>query len=74
MNRWRYGMTVTKKAPRRVFWMHGRPFVYVSEHPLEERICELTADYRDADGDFILPEPVAWDGVETHPGLFIGLP
>lgn len=38
-------------------------FVYRSEHPYEERILELTDDYRDADGKFILPELVAWDGV-----------
>jgi hypothetical protein len=49
----------------------GRPFVFASEHPLEERIIELTDDYRDANGEFILPKPVAWDGVQTHPGLFI---
>lgn len=63
------------KASGRTFIREGdRVFVFKSEHPLEERIIELTDDYRDANGDYILPEPIAWDGVETCPGLFIADP
>jgi hypothetical protein len=56
----------------RTFVIHkGRFLIFRSEHPLEERLIELTDDYRDADGHFILPELVAWDGVETCPGIGI---
>jgi len=63
-----------KRSGRTVLQIHRRVFVFRSEHPLEERIIELTDDYRDANGEYILPEPVAWDGVETCPGVFIGAP
>lgn len=56
---------------RRVYRMNGESFVFKSEHPLEERITVLTDDYRGSDGEFILPEPVAWDGVESNPGVYI---
>ena len=57
-----------------VFTLNGKHFVYASEHPKEARIIELTDDYRAPDGTWILPEPLAWDGVETHPGLAVALP
>lgn len=52
----------------------GKWYVFASEHPKEERVIELTDDYRGPDGEFILPEPVAWDGVESNPGIAISLP
>jgi len=56
---------------RRLFQLNGKYYAWASDHPLEERLIELTDDYRDAHGDFILPEAVAWDGVETCPGVNI---
>ena len=50
---------------RTVIRINDRWFVYASEHPLEERITELTDDYRLDHETFILPEAVAWDGVDT---------
>lgn len=69
MNRWRPG-----SPPRTLVELDGRWYTWASEHPLEERVIELTDAYRDANGDFIPPEPVAWDGVETNPGIVLAIP
>jgi hypothetical protein len=60
----------TPSGARFIFEKDGKFYVFVSDHPLEERTVELTDDYRGPDG-WILPEPVAWDGVATCPGVFI---
>jgi hypothetical protein len=54
VNQWRNGYT-----GRMLFQLDGRWWTFRSEHPKEERIIELTDDYRDENGDFIPPEPVA---------------
>jgi hypothetical protein len=61
----------TDDGERFIFEKDGKFYVFVSEHPLEERTIELTDDYRGPDGKWILPEPIAWDGVKTCPGVFI---
>lgn len=69
MNRWRPG-----SPTRTLMNLDGVWFTFKSNHPLEERIVELTDAYRDANGDFIPPELVEWDGVETCPGITLGFP
>jgi hypothetical protein len=59
-NKWRPGY-----GERTLFQLDGRYYTWRSEHPLEERLVELTDDYRDENGSFIPPEPVAWDGVQS---------
>jgi hypothetical protein len=61
MNAWRIGYGIG----RTLFQIDGRYYTWKSEHPLEERIIELTEAYRDENGDFIPPECVAWDGGST---------
>jgi hypothetical protein len=56
---------------RPILQLGDRLFVHVSAHPLEERIVELTADYRNADGTLLLPELLAWDGVQTCPDVVV---
>lgn len=51
---------------RSILYLSGRPFVFASEHPLEERIFWLTDDYKLSDGSFLLPELLGWDGVVTE--------
>ncbi len=60
-----------ERAGRECLLMKGRLYVYVSNDPREERIVELTEDYRGADGRLLIPEILAWDGVETCPGVFL---
>ena len=67
MNTWRPGSSLT----RSLFRIDGRYYTFKSEHPDEERLIELTDEYRDQDGNFIQPESVAWDGVRTCPGVQI---
>lgn len=67
MNKWRGNYT-----GRPLIEHNGEWSTFVSEHPLEERTITLTDEYRDENGDFIPPEPIEWDGVETCPGIMIG--
>jgi hypothetical protein len=60
------------KHPRLAFRHKGRWFCWKSDHPLESRLIELTDDYKDADGDLIIPEAVAWDGVDASDGILLG--
>ena len=71
MNRYARDHQQLKRSGRTFFFHDGRFWIFVSEHPYEERTLELTDDYRDQDGDFILPELIAWDGVITCPGLTV---
>jgi hypothetical protein len=61
--RWRRGY-----GPRTLFRLNRTWYTFRSEHPLEERMIELTDAYRDDEGNFIPPEAVAWDGVNTFGG------
>jgi len=63
MNEW------ARPSSRPLFRCGGKWWTFKSNHPYEERIIELTDDYRDEHGDFIEPELVAWDGISTELGL-----
>lgn len=58
---------------RPLFTSGGQAWTFVSDHEKEERILVLTEDYRDPrTGEFIYVEAIAWDGVESCPGIMIG--
>lgn len=55
----------TPNDHRLVFCFDGHLTVFKSDHPLEERVIELTEAYLTDDGRLLLPEIVAWDGVTS---------
>ena len=59
-----------KRSDWQVHCFGGRAFVFMTNHPLEERIVHLDELPKDEFGHIVLPD-VAWDGVETCPGLML---
>jgi hypothetical protein len=56
-----------------IFFHNGRPWIFKSNHPKEERMVFLDELPRDAFETLIAPnEP--WDGVETVLGIVLGAP